>query len=288
MAFCCSHGLTLDCKFERLHINSKEFYCCVLNDDILVNTTTHSPSMSDVNVTGISIANTSADFWSFDFSNFSTIEGLSIENASLKEINHENLKKFPHLTHFRLTGNRIEILDKNLFVNNRNISSVFIHEEKIFHMDPKAVNKDSKELFYINLKFEGCNSSKQVGNVSKDKSNFTFIEGFLNEIENGNFCFNKTMDEVLRAREILNSNVSYLEMIGVYSNFTNSSATSVGDALQKYRDALQSCKERSSGLGVLAWALIIFFMLVVLCIAYELRKRVRREKLDGGESQMEL
>jgi hypothetical protein len=154
------------------------------------------------------------------------------------------LKIFPKLTHLRLAGNQIEILEKNLFNKTEKISSISIDEKNIFHVDPKTFFWLKVEnLIFFEVNFEKCDYERLHG----PSTDIKVMNETLNEIFDGEICYNSNVGDILYV-------------------------------LDKYREGLNECKNEK-GFSPLAWVLTVFFVLLIVSFAYEVSKYVKAEKV---------
>jgi len=69
---------------------------------------------------------------------FNNLNVIDIESCGLKEIHQSDLKVFPNLLVFVLSGNEIEVIEEGLFDFNPNLELVGFEESKIIHIDPNV------------------------------------------------------------------------------------------------------------------------------------------------------
>ncbi|KAG5668307.1 hypothetical protein PVAND_016253 [Polypedilum vanderplanki] len=130
-------------------------------------------------MTGVSFDNVSlAQFPNGLEKIFKPINFLFIRRTNLQEIHKNDLKNFPDLTGIYLIFNKIEYFEDDLFKFNPKLTSVFLMDLPIKHVDPKILSG----LNYLqDLIIGTCKNSKTF-----DSLNFTMtVKEIVKNIEDG-------------------------------------------------------------------------------------------------------
>ncbi|KAG5679612.1 hypothetical protein PVAND_009172 [Polypedilum vanderplanki] len=90
---------------------------------------------------------------------FKNLELIFIANSKLIEITSEDLRPFPKLKYFYLDKNPIEIIKEDLFVHNLELEVLYLVNNKINHIEPKALSQLNK-LRAIDLSNNVCKFDK--------------------------------------------------------------------------------------------------------------------------------
>lgn len=66
------------------------------------------------------------------------IIAIQVYYSRMKEIRKTDLKPFMNLKDLDLTGNHLEVLEKDLFIYNKNLNNIYLNDNKISHIDSKV------------------------------------------------------------------------------------------------------------------------------------------------------
>jgi len=144
---------------------------------------------------------------------------IYIQDCQLKEIHQSDLKVFPNLVYFHLSGNKIQVIEEGLFDFNPNLVLVAFLETDLIHVDPSVFDHLNKLRYFwfklvpcVNQNI--CDSREKVQEIIKDvKSNCSNSE-FLsleNQIRN-----------LKTESKILNSETFNLKLESFEESFNNS------------------------------------------------------------------
>ncbi|KAG5680349.1 hypothetical protein PVAND_009859 [Polypedilum vanderplanki] len=154
--FTVGNSVTIKCYYQMWkywEANGIEYQCKVQNNEIFnENRVTiekaegeHKNGKSDDDVKFFVITGAKLQFFPRNLENvFKNLELIFIWNSKLIEITSEDLKPFPKLKSFKLEENPIEVIREDLFINNPDLEVLYLENNKINHIDPKALSHLNK------------------------------------------------------------------------------------------------------------------------------------------------
>jgi len=132
---------------------------------------------------------------------FINLKFISIHRSQLKEIHQSDLKGFPNLTYFYLSGNEIEVIEEGLFDFNPHLEAVGFDESKIIHIDPNVFDHLNKLRYFwfddvpclhqkINYSREKVQEAIKVIRCNCSSSEFWSLDNKIKSLESDSETFN--------------------------------------------------------------------------------------------------
>lgn len=86
---------------------------------------------------------------------FGHLEAIQVQNSGLQQITKNDLSGFPKLRGLWLRENSLTVLEKDLFIYNRNLEYIQLNDNKIMHIDADLLNA-LPNVNVANLAFNYC------------------------------------------------------------------------------------------------------------------------------------
>ncbi|KAG5680474.1 hypothetical protein PVAND_009982 [Polypedilum vanderplanki] len=161
--FTVGNSVTIECNYYMdswWQTNGNEYQCDVQNKEVFNgNRVTiekaegnHQSGKSDDDVKFFYLTGANLKYFPRNLENiFKNLELIYIYDSKLIEITSEDLKPFPKLKNFKLYENPIEVIREDLFINNPDLEVLYLWDNEINHIDPKALSHLNKlRAIYFN------------------------------------------------------------------------------------------------------------------------------------------
>lgn len=226
-------SVTIKCKFEN---NSKpdaddQYICKFKKDDTIssgpritidkvegIHTFPRSRNIN-IKILSITLGQKLKLFPEIQTNDFKDVEVIEVMHSTLKEITHKDLKQFVHLKYLNLQDNKIETIEKNLFLFNQELHEIYLNGNKISYIDVD-VFAGLGNLNTLNLTNNKCKVKFEIAQTKTEVMNYVqrikagdcipeniFVKIKELKIQNKNIHFNNTgKDENYR---VLHETIEY-------------------------------------------------------------------------------
>ncbi|KAG5679608.1 hypothetical protein PVAND_009168 [Polypedilum vanderplanki] len=239
------NSMTIKCNYSMSaywSIKERDYKCKVQNiDDFTGNRVTiekaegnHTIGKSNDDVKFFTITSANLTYFPKNIENvFKNLELIAIWDSNLIELTSEDLRPFAKLKDFYLQGNPIEVIREDLFVHNPNIEVLILENNKISHIDSKALSY-LNNLEVIDLKNNVCEFDKDEANIRSE------VLEIVKQIEQGQCqspkhttSENPLMSQINQRDENLKFNQEYEEKIKKLS-----------EEIQQYKNIINKQEEQ--------------------------------------------
>jgi hypothetical protein len=160
-------SVSIKCVYKQIDFKGEKFYSCTFgpfkyttkeNIDNVAGLLSTDKKKSDVK--GISFLNSNYAFFPTGFEkHFVNIEFISSANAGVKTLTRYDLKAFVKLRVIDFSGNKIETLERSIFLDNLNLEKVFFTKNLINTVGWNIL-KSLQKLKVVDFGQNSCVSSK--------------------------------------------------------------------------------------------------------------------------------
>lgn len=190
-------------------------------------------------VEGFVLVNTTINYFPRNIENiFKNLLVIVVRNASLLEIHREDLAGFPELLHLNLVFNKLQVLEKDLFMYNGKLEYLSLYKNNLKYVDAK-VFANLANLVTLNFAMNPCsrtftsrveNNRQEVVKLTKKVVEKCFA---MSDVFEGDYRVNKTFNKL--KEEIFNLTIE---------------TKKINDAISKLKSEVGNVSSKNSELEV--------------------------------------
>ncbi|KAL7014518.1 hypothetical protein ACKWTF_015981 [Chironomus riparius] len=244
-----SLNIECNCGDQNYHAVGSKYYCAVISDFIIDSQNqvqietlknSHISGKSDDDDIYFHISTKSIQYFPRGLEKFyKNLKGIVIWHTQVKEIHLEDLKEYPKLTFLNLSGNKIEIIQDDLFDFNPDLEVIVFENMKLIHIGATTFDSLTKlSTFY--LSGNPCTNESSLKDrtatlkvISSLKSSCISSEftSLKRKIEN--------LEHISKNLNFANSPIFSQNLINFQEEFTASKFASFSPLKQKFQNLIE-------------------------------------------------